>query len=57
MHIFNREEKVVAIQDKQNFYPKKKPWFRQEKDIKVFDIDGIKIGLIRGNDILHPEYV
>jgi predicted amidohydrolase len=57
MHVFNRNGEVVAIQDKHNFYPKERPWFKQGKRIEIFEVEGVKIGLVRGNDILHPEYV
>ncbi|NVM56235.1 MAG: carbon-nitrogen hydrolase family protein [Candidatus Helarchaeota archaeon] len=56
MHIFNRKGEVVAIQDKQHFYWKERPWFRPGKEIKIFEVDNIKIGLIRGLDILYPTY-
>jgi predicted amidohydrolase len=56
MHIFSRDGKVVAIQDKQHFYWKERPWFKRRSDIKVFEVDSIKIGLVRGLDILYPDY-
>jgi len=56
MHVFNRKGKVVAIQDKYHFYWKERPWFRQGKEVKVFEIEGIKIGLMRGLDVLYPDY-
>lgn len=56
MHVFNRDGEVVAIQDKQHFYWKERPWFKCGADIKVFEVDGIKIGLVRGSDILYPNY-
>jgi len=56
MHIFNREGEVVAIQDKQHFYSKEAPWFRKGTDVRVFDVEGVKVGLLRGLDILYPEY-
>jgi len=56
MHVFNRNGEVVAIQDKQHFYWRERPWFKRGSDIKAFEIDGVKIGLIRGLDILYPGY-
>jgi len=56
MHVFNRNGEVVAIQDKQHFYWKERPWFKRGSKINVFEIDGIKIGLIRGLDIPYPDY-
>jgi len=56
MHIFNRQGEVVAIQDKQHFYWKERPWFRPGKEVQVFEIENIKVGLIRGLDILYPAY-
>ncbi len=56
MHVFNRKGKVVAIQDKQHFYWKERPWFRPGNEIKVFEIENIKIGLMRGLDIFYPDY-
>lgn len=56
MHIFDRNGEVIAIQDKQNFYPKEKPWFKAGTEINIFEVEKIKIGLIRGLDILFPEY-
>jgi predicted amidohydrolase len=56
MHIFNRYGEVVAIQDKQHFYWRERPWFKRGNEIKVFEVNGVKIGLVRGLDILYPEY-
>jgi predicted amidohydrolase len=56
MHVFNRDGEVVAIQEKQHFYWKERPWFNRGREVAVFEVDGVKIGLIRGLDILYPEY-
>jgi predicted amidohydrolase len=56
MHIFDRDGEVVAIQDKQHFYWKERPCFKRGSDVRVFEVDGIKIGLVSGLDILYPEY-
>lgn len=56
MHVFNRKGKAVAIQDKQHFYWRERPWFKRGHDVRVFRVDGVRVGLARGLDILYPEY-
>lgn len=56
MHIFDRRGKIAAIQDKQHFYWREKPWFKRGEEIKIFEVDGVKLGMVRGLDILYAEY-
>ena len=56
MHILNKDGDVVGIQNKQHFYWGEKRWFKHGSDVGVFKIDGIKIGLVRGLDIIYPHY-
>ena len=56
MQVFNRNGTAVAIQDKQHFYYKERSWFTKGKKIEIFEVEGIKIGLIRGLDLFYPEY-
>ena len=56
MHVFDRCGEVVAVQDKHHFYWKEKPWYRRGSRTRVFDVDGVKIGLVRGLDIVYPDY-
>lgn len=56
MHIFDRTGEVVAIQDKQHFYWRERGWFIPGTAVQVFAVDGVKVGLVRGLDMLYPEY-
>jgi len=56
MHVLNRDGAVVGIQNKQHFYWGEKRWFKPGSNVGVFEIDGIKIGLVRGLDIIYPRY-
>ncbi|NHI92257.1 MAG: carbon-nitrogen hydrolase family protein [Candidatus Lokiarchaeota archaeon] len=56
IQIIDRKGKVIAIQDKQHFYFKERAWFMKGSKIQVFEVEGIKIGLIRGLDLFYPEY-
>jgi len=56
MHVLDRCGEVVGVQDKHHFYWKEKPWYRRGSETRVFDVDGLKIGLVRGLDIVYPDY-
>jgi predicted amidohydrolase len=57
MHIFGRNGEVLGIQDKQNFYCGEMPWFCSGAQIEVFNVDGVRVGLVRGLDILFHSYM
>ncbi len=54
--MFDRHGDVAAIQDKHHFYWKERPWFTRGSNVTVFDVDGVKVGLARGLDVVYPSY-
>jgi len=57
MHIFARDGEVLGIQDKQNFYCGEIPWFSSGAQVEIFKVDGVRVGLVRGLDILFHSYM
>lgn len=56
MHMFGRDGEVLLVQDKHNFYPKEAKWFSPGNEVKVIEVDGMRIGLVRGMDIMCHRY-
>jgi predicted amidohydrolase len=62
MHVFDRNGDVVAIQDKYFPYVRASSAQLREMQVRpgdgvdVFEVEGVKIGLARGSDLLHPCY-
>jgi len=56
-HIFGRDGEVLGIQDKQNFYCGEMPWFSSGAQVEIFKVDGVRVGLVRGLDILFQSYM
>lgn len=56
MHLFNRFGEAVGIQDKQNLYRKESEYFAPGGTVKLVEIEDIRIGLVRGLDMLSPKY-
>lgn len=55
-HVFGRDGRIVGVQEKQHFYWRERPWFQAGRSISVFEVDGARIGLVRGLDMLYPAY-
>lgn len=56
MHVFGRAGEVLGIQDKRSFYPKERTFFKRGSRVQIFEVDGIRIALMRGLDILDHGY-
>ncbi len=55
-HVFQRDGEVAGIQDKLHFYWKERPWFRPGNNVQTIEIEGIRIGCVRGLDIVYQDY-
>jgi predicted amidohydrolase len=56
MHFFGRSGEVVGIQDKISFYPKERGFFKRGRKVQLFEVEGVRIALMRGLDILDHGY-
>ncbi|MBN1681512.1 MAG: carbon-nitrogen hydrolase family protein [Anaerolineae bacterium] len=57
MHIFNRRGEIVGIQDQCFRTPGVNGSSKVGTNANVFEVDGVKIGLVRGLDLLYTTYI
>lgn len=57
MHMFDRNGDLVGVQDKHSLYWKERLLFDRGKTVAPFEVEGIKIGLVRGLDLLDQKYI